>query len=126
MKRIWIGAGLLALLPALGLWAMLTMVHVHRSVADDLQQAAQTVEQTGLDSAAELAETAESNWKSHRRICAALSDHAPMDAIDAVFAQLDIYRQHEDATAFAAACAHLSQLVEALEEGNKLTWWNLL
>ena len=126
MKRIWIGAGLLTLLPALGIWAMLTMLHIHRSVADDLQQAAQIAGASSLEEAAELAEKAESNWKNHRQICAALSDHAQMDAIEAVFAQLEVYRQHKDTTAFAATCAHLSQLVEALEDANRLTWWNLL
>lgn len=126
MKRLWLGLGLLAGLLAAGLWAMAAMDSTHSSISDHLQQSAQAAQAQHWEQADDLARSAASEWKKSWHFSAAMADHTVLDNIDALFAQAEVYRQNREATAYAAACAHLTQLIDALEESHSLSWWNLL
>ena len=105
---------------------MTAMDSVHRSISDDLRQSAQAAQSDHWAQADTLADSASSSWEENWRFSAAMADHTALDEIDALFAQAEVYRQNREPIAYAAACARLSQLIEALEEGHSLSWWNLL
>lgn len=126
MKQFWIGVGLLAVLLAAGLWAMFATDRVHSSVSADLQQSAQAAQAGNWEQADRFSGSAVAQWRESWRFSAAMVDHTELDEIDALFAQAEVYRQEREATAYAAACAHLAKQVEALQEGHQLSWWNLL
>jgi hypothetical protein len=49
-----------------------------------------------------------------------------MDEIDSAFAQLTYYIQQENRDQFPALCARLAELVDAMADSHRLTWWTLL
>lgn len=126
MKRLWIGVGILAALVVAGVWMTERMEDVHKDIAAELEQAAEVLQQEDWLRADALMDSARSNWEHHWNFSASVADHTSLDEIDAVFAQLEVYRQHRETTACAAACARLSRQISALEEANRLNWWNLL
>ena len=126
MKHFWLGVILLAVLLFAGIGVGAFMDAVHLPVSEALENAAQEALSGTLDEAASTARDAHSRWQSHWRSTAAAADHAPMDEIDSLFAQLDIYAHTGQTAAFAACCAKLSALVHALSESHCLNWWNLL
>lgn len=123
MKRIWIGVGILLALLAVGIFIMWITDRRLGEVSWQLQKAAV---ETDWDRAVSLAQDAKERWEQNWYFSAALADHTDIDQIDAVFAQLEIYRQHRDATSHAATCAFLSEAITDLEENHRLSWWNLL
>ena len=126
MGRFWIGTSLLVIFLVLGLWVGATTEQTHSQIAQLLEQAAQQTVQGHPEEGAALAEQAAKDWESHRKAVAAVADHAPMEVIDSRFAQLQIFQQQAQHPCFAASCAELAKLVEAVGEAHKLTWWNLL
>lgn len=126
MKRFWIGAGLLVGLLIVSFWTMTAMDQVHSSISDSLDHSAQAAQAEQWRRADKLADDAESEWKKNWRFSAAMADHTALDEIDSLFAQAEVYRKNRESIAYAAACARLSQLIEALQEGHQLSWWNLL
>lgn len=122
MKRLPIGIGVLIGLLLLSFWTGRTSGRIHGSIVNELEKAAKA--ETWSDTAP--AESAKEKWETHRRLSAAITDHSALDEIEAGFAQLTVYRQRGDLTYFTATCARLSRLIEALEEGHKLSWENVL
>lgn len=126
MKRMWLGWGILALFLALGLWGNCAMARLNVPLRQDLETAAQTALSGDLAGAMYLAQTTKDTWDRHWHRVALLADHTPMDEIDKEFAQLLIYGQAGQVVPFAAHCAQLSELMEAVAESHAPTWWNLL
>lgn len=126
MKRAWIGAALLVGLLAVGLWSMSAMDRVHSDIADELRRSARAAQQMQWAQADDALEQATEQWQESWKFTAAMADHTALDEIDALFAQAEVYRSSRSQPLYAAACARLAQLVEALQEGHRLTWWNLL
>lgn len=126
MQRFWLGIGLLVLFLALGLWISYTMDGTHQTIAQTLDQAAEQTLSGDLDAGVALAQQAHSDWDTHWHKIASVADHAPMDEIDGLFAQLEIYSQTDSRADFAAYCARLAKLVSAVGEAHTLNWWNLL
>lgn len=126
MGRFWVGVGLLVLFLALGVWVACTMDDVHQNIAQTLDQASAQTVSGNLDAGQALVRQARSDWEAHWNRTASVADHAPMDEIDALFAQLEVYGQTGQAGNFAAYCAHLAKLVAAVGEAHSLTWWNLM
>lgn len=122
MARTALGVGILIVLFLFGLFSWLAMDRVHMPIAALLQKAAEQSPAEGLATA----KAAKALWKKHWRFSAALADHAPMDEIDGLFAQLDAYREAELWGDFSACCLRISRLVEAMAEAHSLSWWNLL
>lgn len=126
MGRFWFGVVLLIGLMALGLVTGVAMEKEHSQIGDVLEQAAQSAAQGDLDGAAALGQQAADRWKKHRSATAAMADHAPMEEIDSLFAQLEIYENTRQPVCFATCSAKLSMLVRAVGEAHSLNWWNLL
>lgn len=126
MKRLLLGIGLLALLPVLGLWASNHLSDIHGKLSDTLAQAAELALTGAPEEGAALAEQAQQQWEGYWHKVASMADHAPMDEIDGLFAQLKAYAKAGLREDFAAICAQLSKHINAIGEAHSLSWWNLL
>ena len=122
MKRLWLGAGILLALLGAGVWIMVYADRQSQAVCQALTRAQQADTSTMVDFATEAKQAWENNWG----MWSSLSDHTELDEIDAGFARLEVYAQQGHTTDFAAQCAALIRQVEALGEGHRLTWRNLL
>lgn len=126
MGRFWLGICLLAIFLVLGLWIGKAADDGHAAIAQTLEQAAEKTLAGDLAAGKALAEKAAQQWEKNWHKTASVADHEPMDEIDGLFAQLDVYGKTDRATAFAACCARLAKLVAAVGEAHSLSWWNLL
>ena len=126
MNRFWIGVGLLLALLGAGLWAMGSMNSVHSSISEDLQRSAQAAQAENWDEADVLARDASARWEENRPFTSSMADHTELDEIDSIFAQAQVYREHRSSADYAACCARLAKLIEALQESHDLSWRNLL
>lgn len=126
MKRLWIGIGLLMTILVLGLWTSAWMSQTHTAISEDLTSSAQAAQSGQWDRADAFAQDAGESWHDNWHFSAALADHTVLDGIDGLFAQAEVYRKNRDAVSYAAVCAQLAQAIDALHEGHRLSWWNLL
>lgn len=126
MKRCWFGGALLILLLAAGLAVTISMARCHEPIARELDQAAQYALESDWEQALRCADRAAQRWEAHRKFSAAFSDHAPMEEIDRLFAELEIWRNAQDPQHFAAASAQLSQAARAMADAHAVDWWNVL
>lgn len=126
MKRFWIGISILAVLLVSGWLSQKGMVAVHRPIADDLEQAAQAALEEDWETALPLAAHAHARWKKYHHFTAAFADHNPMDDLDGLFAELEIFGYEREMPHFAAVCLHLHQLADSMAESHGINWWNLL
>lgn len=126
MGRFWLGIGILAVFLIGGLWVGHAMDDVHQTIAQSLDDAAVRCLNGDLPGGMALAQQAQKLWQSHWHGTASVADHEPMDEIDGLFAQLEIYGKAGLSADFATYCARLSRLVSAMGEAHAFTWWNLL
>ncbi len=126
MNRFWLGVVLLVLFLAIGIGAMMGMNVTQNPIADKLEQASQEALSGNLPRGIALARQAEEDWLGVWRGTAAIEDHAPMDEIDSLFAQMAVYAKTGSTVDFAAYCARLSKLIAAMGEAHSLSWWTLL
>ncbi len=126
MKRGWFGAGLLLILLVLGIASSVLMQNFHKPLSQQLERAGEYALEENWGKAEELAESAEETWRKLWHFSAAVSDHEPMEQIDSLFAQLEIYRKAGNCLGFSAVCASLSRQIEAIGDAHSPTWWNLL
>ena len=126
MKRCWFGFALLLILLAGGLLATRGMEKIHGALSQTLETAAEAALREDWHGAQAAFEKARAEWEKWWHFSAALADHEPMEEINSLFAQLEVYAESRDAQNFAAVCALLAENLEALGEAHSLTWWNLL
>lgn len=126
MKRGWIGLGLLLLLLAGSIAVTCTMDAQHTPMARDLESAADLALAGDWEKAAALAKKTKAEWENRWNLNAAFADHEPMEEIDGLFAQADVYARTREEISFAAVCAELAQRLEAMGDAHGLTWWNLM
>ena len=126
MGRFWLGICLLAAFFVLGVWVGAEATDAHDAISQTLEQAAEKTLAGDFAAGKDLAQEAAAQWEKNWHSTASVADHEPMDEIDGLFAQLDVYGKTDRATAFAACCARLAKLVSAVGEAHSLSWWNLL
>ena len=126
MKRIWIGIILLTALLGAGFWISSFMAQSHNPVARDIRQAGNLALEEQWGAAQAYAKRGRDRWETKWPVTAAFADHEPMDEIDALFAQLETYGKIRDPGAYSALCGHLGSLLEALSQGHRCKWWNLM
>ncbi len=126
MKRLWIGIALLGVFLVLGVVTTLSMSRLHEPLAEELSRASQAVQTGNWSQASQHALRAKTAWETHRKLVACVADHDPMEQIDSLFCELQIYLDMRQDAAFAACCANLKSLTSAMGEAHALSWWNLL
>ena len=125
-KRFYFGLGLLIFFLILGLISSMILTNATIPLSHQLEQAAQEALSGSMEEGIFLADQANKAWESAWHGTAMVADHAPMDEIDSLFAQMDIYAKAGDPLHFGSYCARLSELVAAIADAQELNWWNLL
>lgn len=126
MKRLWVGVGLLLILLGVGIFTAVAMRCAHEPVSRQLSQAAQAALAEDWGKAEKLSKAAKEQWQQHWRDTASVADHEPMEEIDSLFAELEVYLEQKEAVHFAACCQSLSTLTKAVGEAHTINWWNLM
>lgn len=126
MKRFLIGAALLASLFLGGLLISFTFGRTFEPMADGLVLASQAARDENWPQARELTRHIRQQWSSRWGLTAVFSDHEPMEQVEGLFAQLEIYGSKRQGPAFAALCEKLAQMLTDLGEEHIFTWWNFL
>lgn len=126
MKRSWFGTALLILILVFGIAVTWLMDRYHTPIAQQLKQAAVYAENAQWEQTRQYTASARSRWEQHRKFSASFADHEPMEEIDRLFAELEIWLQAEEAEHCASICAQLSKAVEAMVDAHAFVWWNLL
>lgn len=125
-RRFWLGVGLLAVVLAVSLWVMVGMARLHEPVSDALDRAAQEALTGDWEAGVSLALQAKNTWETSWFGTASAADHSPMDEIDGLFAEMQVFAKTQEDVHFAACCAQLASLIRAMSDAHNLTWWNLL
>lgn len=125
MKRLWIGIGLLAAMLVSGILIPEIMESCHSPIVEDLQRAAELAMDSEWERAEFLAHRAEEKWEEKRPVTAVFTDHEPMDDIDGMFDQVEIYAEARDAVSFGSTCAYLASRLDALGDYHDLSFPNL-
>ncbi len=126
MARGYIGAAVLVVFLMLGFVVSGAMDNAHNPASNLLTQAADMTLAGNFDGAIPLAMEAKHRWETSWNGTAVVADHSPMDDVDALFAELEIYAQTGEEPHFAACCRELSQRLEAVADAHRLRWWNVL
>lgn len=126
MKRLWFGVGLLAVIVVLGILLSSVMERSNRECSELLYQAADRAMADDWENARILTDSAREKWQKNWAVTASLADHQPMDDIDALFAELEIYLRAADPMNFSGTGAKLASLLDALSQSHQLKLWNLL
>ena len=126
MKRLWLGVGILTAFFALSLWNGLAVGKCHEALALQAEQAQAAALSGDLQAGTQLLRQAQQRWDARWKLMAVITDHEPMEDIDGMFSQVRAYGAAGQREAFAAGCAWLAQLLEAVGEAHTPMWWNLL
>ena len=124
MKRIWFGAGLLAGLLVLGIISNSFMERTHHPQADKLSRAAKLAADGDWAAARNLYEDAKQTWDEKQLLIAALCRHEPVDRINGLFAQLEVYSETRSVTSFCSTCVDLASQLESIGKSHKLNLHN--
>jgi len=126
MARGWFGVGILAVFLILGFVIAGQMDDAHLPTGELLSQAAEMTLNGEFEGAVALGMEAKDRWEKQWNGTAAVADHSPMDEVDALFAEMEIYAQTGEEPHFAACCKELAQRVQAVTDAHRFSWWNLL
>ena len=126
MVRGWFGLAILILFLLLGSVTAGVMDNAHLPTETLLTQAAEKTLDGDFEGAVALGQQAKSRWEKHWNGTATVADHSPMDDVDALFAEMEIYAATEEKPHFAAVCKELSQRIQAVAGAHRFSWWNIL
>ena len=125
MKRIWFGAALLILMLALGLLSSAIMERTWQAQSENLNCAASLAAEGDWAGARQLQDEAQTEWERKQLLVAALCRHEPIDQIDGLFAQLEIFSEARRAVSFGSTCVYLSQQLDSLGQSHSFNLKNL-
>ena len=125
-KRFWLGAALLVVFLVLGLVISGSMTSLHADAAETLDQAVELTLDGNFTDACEKAFRAREIWRSVRNFTASVADHSPMDEVEQLFAEMEIYAKTEEKPHFAACCRQLGVMLRSMYDAHRPTWWNFL
>ncbi len=126
MTRGWIGIGLLLVLLGCSIFVTQAMEDRHMPVSQNLEQAADAALAGDWETALAHSERAKGDWEDTWHFSASFADHEPMEEIDGLFAQVEVYGRSREAVSFAAVCADLARQLEAMGDAHGFVWWNIL
>ena len=125
-KRFYLGMGILVLFLALAIWTATAMEQAMRPIQIQLEQAAQMGLGENPSNGSLLAQDAKDAWFDLRKRIAAVADHTPMEEVDGLFAELEVYARSGDMAHFSACCNRIRILAEALAEAHAFSLQTLL
>lgn len=125
-RRFYLGVGILVFFLVLGIFVTLGLAHIHEPIAQDLEQASRIALAGDLEAGTQLALQAKGSWQRYWGCTASVADHTPMDEIDSLFAEMEVFALAQDPEHFAACCAQLARLVQSVADAHNPAWENLL
>ena len=126
MKRCWFGFGLLLILLLGGILTTRTMVSAYTRISASLDAAGDAALEENWEAAGGAFQKARGEWEKRWHVSAVFADHEPMEEIDGLFAQGEMYLRSREPEALAAVCAQLARQAQAMGEAQTCSWWNLL
>ena len=126
MLRLWIGIGILAVLLAMGIGLLWGSSVFFEELSEDLQQAGDFALAGNWQAAGEKVEKSREKWEAYRPFWASFTDHEPVEQVQNLFSQLEVYRMRRLEVDFATVCRNLSHVAEAIDESHGLRWWSVL
>ena len=126
MGRGWFGFGVLIVFLVLCFIAGIAMDNAHTPTEQLLQQAAEKTLSGDFDGGISLGLQAKSRWDRHWNGTATVADHSPMDEVDALFAEMEIYARAGEQPHFAACCKQLASRIHSFADVHRFIWWNML
>ena len=126
MGRFLLGISILFVLLILCFSVMLYAQSSQEPICLALEEAARLALNGNTDTSLQLVQQAQQQWQQQWHATAAFSQHEPMDEIDSLFSQLVAYGQGGYGVHMAAMCGRLSELIDAIADAQKLSWWNFL
>ena len=126
MKRGWLGAGILVFFLVLGLVISALATKSHTPTSDLLERAAEKTLAGDFETGILLGMEAQKRWKKQWNSTASIADHSPMDEVDALFAEMEVYARSGEQPHFAACCKELARRVRSFADVHRFTWWNVL
>jgi len=126
MKRLWIGIAFLAVMLAVGIFLTVLFDRIHTPMAEDLQQASELAMEDNWEKATALTRQARADWSKYRKFIAAVADHEPLEKMEYLLDQLDVFAQLHRTADFSATCVELAAMADAMLESQSITWWNFL
>ena len=126
MLRLWIGIGILAILLAMGIGLLWGSSVFFEELSEDLQQAGDFALAGNWQAAGEKVEKSREKWEAYRPFWASFTDHEPVEQMQNLFSQLELYRTRQLEVEFAAVCRNLVHVAEAIDESHGLKWWSVL
>ena len=126
MKRIWFGGVLLLVLLVLGIGSSALMRQLQSEQVQRLERAAALAVDGDWAAARTLSTQAKEEWDRKQLLIAALCDHAVMDHIEGLFAQIEVFSEARSAASFSSTCAYLARQLEAVGYSHSFTPENLL
>lgn len=126
MKRLWLGIAILAVLLGLSIGVQAAMSKLHDPIAQDLEKAAEFALDDDWAQANKHFERARRAWQRYHGATASVADHSPMDELDMLFAELQVFSEERETVHFASTCRSAAQMAQAMAQAHTFTWWNLL
>ena len=126
MKRLWVGVGFLIVMLVVAICLTSLFHRIHTPLSEDLQQAAALAMEQNWEKATALTRQARADWEQYREFIAAVADHEPLEKMEYLLDQLDVYAETRRTADFSAVCVELAALADAMVESQSLTWWNFL
>ena len=126
MGRGWLGVAILAVFLVGGLLAAMCMDNAHLPTVDMLQQAAEYTVNGEFGKGVLLGMEAKDRWERGWNGTATLADHSPMDDVDALFGEMEVYAVTGEQPHFAACCTQLSAMLKATYETHSFSLKNIL
>ena len=125
MKRIWFGAGLLVFLLVLGICSSFLIEKTCYIQSTQLHHAAVLALDSDWAAARTLTEQAKQTWDKQQFLFAAFFDHATLDLVEGLFAQLEVFSSARNAVYYGSTCAQLASQLESLGQSHNFTLKNL-
>lgn len=126
MKRCWLGLALLLGLLLAGLPVTKTVTEKNEVLEARLEAVSEAAFGEDWAEAEAQLTAAKRKWDGNWRFFAVFSDHEPMEEMDGLFSQAEVYLQSRNPEALAAVCAQLAAAAAAMGDAHALNWWNLL
>lgn len=126
MGKGWLGAGLLAVFLIFGICLSAITDRACLPTEELLEQAAEKTLAGDFPGGIALGTEARTRWNDQWNAIAAIADHAPMDEVDALFAQMEIYARAGEQPHFAACCKELAKRIHTFTDAHRFSWWNVL
>lgn len=126
MNRLWIGVGILVILLAMGIGLLCGSRVFFEELSQEVEQAGELALSGNWEAAGKKASQSKVRWEQWRKFWSSFTDHEPVEQMQALFSQLELYEKQKLEVDFAAVCRNLAHTAEAIDESHSLRWWSVL